>query len=368
MIVLSVFCFSVFLFGLAGMTVAPPLIARWLVFTQRRARAKRSSPMDEQSKEAGLEILIPVHNQAEDLAATLGSLRGAGHTGKIIVGVNACTDNSEEIAESFGATIVKRQEPGKWPMLMDLARTSQAEWVGFVDAGTLFSPETYRGLKLEHASALTVAVAPRYHPSRAGRLSKLHWAVEAFLKTLENSAGGPIAIHGAAVCYRRQPLLETLATLEHRSWVNDDVVIPLALRARNPEFRIAYQPHLMVDDHGVQKPSPERRRRLVRGNLQWLIFLRELGATDSPLLLLLVARRVFRLFVAWWLTFALLGALLGLAAWHPVAGFTVLVNIFALILILRKTELFSAFAASLFFLREIKATGEKPTTRALLHW
>ena len=57
-------------------------------------------------------VIIPVRNEAQNLARCLESLRGVG---EIYVVDSGSTDESAEIARSFGAKVVQFHYHGGWP-------------------------------------------------------------------------------------------------------------------------------------------------------------------------------------------------------------------------------------------------------------
>lgn len=335
---------ALLLFGLLGMTVGPALVAR--AFSPRR----KSLPA---TADSSLEILIPVHDQAEALRATLENLKREAPGLTIRVGANACKDNSASVARELGAQTVERESPGKWTMLRDLVAQSQTEWVGFLDAGTVLSEGFLRELDLANADGAIMAVAPRYAPSRAGLIHQLVWQVEATLKTLENSCGGPISIHGACIFYRTRLAREAFAALGDREFLNDDIALPLQLRLSHPAFRIEYRSETKVDDFGLQSLSPPRRRRtrMIRGNLQWMSHFTPLAWNTNREVFTLCLRRAFRLIWAWWV---LTGLCFAVVIVRPPTEilFPVTFGAGGLVFLLRNRDGVASFLGSLLFFRE----------------
>ncbi|MBI3544066.1 MAG: glycosyltransferase [Deltaproteobacteria bacterium] len=271
-----------------------------------------------------IEILVAAHNEEKVIGYTLRSLQaaverfvathGKGVGLKITVGLDHCTDATLRVVEDFArttrvpvATIENPGKAGKWNVLNLLARQSKADWVAFVDSGSLWEPELLVEAFASMSDGSVIGVAPSYSTSTGGRLEQLNWGLEQSLKRLENHSGGPVSVHGASVLYRREPLLLALAELNGTLWLNDDVVLPLTLRLQNPDKRIVYMIHAskpaFVGDCGVRSELAveyRRRRRMVVGNLQWIQnkFLtshrRNFGVT------LIASRRVARMLWAYW--------------------------------------------------------------------
>jgi glycosyltransferase involved in cell wall biosynthesis len=262
---------------------------------------------------ASLDVLIPAHDEAATIGATLASLRAAGAQ-RIIVGADACSDDTAARARTAGAEVREFSFRSKWRVLRALVDASNAEWVAFVDAGALW-PADLLTRAAEKAGAGVAALAPSYRPARASRAERLHWAVEAWLKRQENKSSGPVSVHGATVLYRREALRSAFTLLEGGEWLNDDVVIPSAIHITAPELRVEYL-DACVSDLGLGAEG-RRRDRLVRGNLQWVRFLLP-QLRRNPAAFTVALRRVFRLFWAYWFLFFSAG-LTGLGCWPALA-------------------------------------------------
>jgi cellulose synthase/poly-beta-1,6-N-acetylglucosamine synthase-like glycosyltransferase len=313
--------------GLLFATALPALIARFF-----SARPARSKPPESAAPSLG--ILIAAHNEQAIIGATLDSIaaavrhRGAGAT-RIVVGLDRCTDETEGVvrqwATDHAVPVVlqfKKGPAGKWQMLCELLQETSSDWVAFVDCGSIWHPELLAWARPAFANSDVLAVAPSYMPASVGRLEFLQWQLEQWIKATEDAAGGPISVHGATVLYRRRPLVETLAHLKGRMWLNDDLVIPSALRTLNPAGRIHYlrAPAPIagaVMDRGL-KPGLSvewgRRHRMAHGSAEWLCLMVALKVWRRPSIALLVSRRISRILWPFWFTSLASGGLL--LAWR----------------------------------------------------
>ena len=68
-----------------------------------------------------MEIIIAANNEAERLPTLLGSIPRAV---KPTVAANGCTDETAEIAESYGAKVVRIDETGKLNAIQQAMRVS----------------------------------------------------------------------------------------------------------------------------------------------------------------------------------------------------------------------------------------------------
>lgn len=307
------------LVGLGGMTVLFPLLARLFHSNRRRGTRQDDGRHDLTGTVA---ILIPAHNEAASIGVTLRSIQLAiahvrtrfpAATFRICVGADCCDDETEVEARVHGAEITSFSlRQGKWRTLTALVRgVPEAAWVIFADAGIEW-PENFLSTILPHTREPQImGLAPSYDNAAGGGVERGLWNLERLLKRLEQSSGGPVTVHGASVCYRRRELLAAIDQLGTHAWLNDDVVIPLTLRGLFPDQSIRYLPHLKVSEvprPELRGPEISRRKRMARGNVEWI---RELWIPlwrQNPVAALIASRRVFRLLWAYW------GVLLGTAA------------------------------------------------------
>lgn len=312
------------LFGLFGMTWFFPALGRTVSAVRRKPRLTfLNNDGNHNLAPAAVAILIPAHNEEAVLGKTLGSIARAVAVAKqqfphtcfrLKVGADGCSDHSGKLAAEFGAEVFEFEQQGKWKTLEFLVRDSgEAEWVILADAGVLWEERLLVDAMREFSSPEVMAVAPTYRNPHAGRVEEMLWLFERTMKSLENATGGPVSIHGATVMYRREPLVEVLDELDRlgSEWLNDDVVVPLALRTRYPERRIRYLSEVGVHDQPASagKMSREfgRRRRMVIGNIQWMLALFPAALRRDPVVSILAMRRIFRLFWAYWGVIAGLG-------------------------------------------------------------
>ena len=328
--------------SLGGLTVLFPFLAAVLSIVSPRPRS-----LSRPSKPLELEVLIPAYNEAQTIERTLESVlvaaRALGKQKpdariKITVALDGPTDNTRSIVAQLSAAnssvkILDRGfNRGKWATLSDLILQSQGFWSALVDAGTIW-PEDFLLRIIERLeSSHFVGIAPGYRQSSGGRLSRLIWWQERFLKSFENFSGGPISLHGATMIFRTAELKEAVGELGHKNWLNDDVVMGLSLRGKG---RIDYLgSSLCVGDCGVREGESElgRRKRMLIGNIQWIGELFPRTFIHSPILGLLALRRVTRLLWAYCLIFSIfsLGMLTGVGALRVAVGTCFIVSLAAM--------------------------------------
>lgn len=315
------------LFGLACATFCCPMAA-WVLSVSRRRALALNNASRSLSIPLRLEVLVAAHNEETAITQTLQSIVNAvagvspsALAAQVTVCLDHCTDNTRAVVESFAACsslsvriMENTADRGKWNALNTLAAQSQAEWVAFVDAASIWSTDLLASALASLREPRVVGVAPSYAPQKSGSLERLSWKLEQALKSVESLSGGPTSVHGATVFYRREALARALVELNGTTWLNDDVAIPLTIRLQNPNSQLVYlsegKASSFVTDAGVRSELGvefRRRRRMLVGNLQWvsrILFSRP----DKDFLVTLVAsRRVFRMFWAYWVLFIGLG-------------------------------------------------------------
>jgi len=323
--ILLLFGFGIF--GILGLSVLCPLLALSSHYL-RRKNTGETLPLRPGGPDypSSLEIIIPAHNEAALIGATLESIqRSIAYLRaspwvlfppEIVVRVVAdgCTDQTAAIAsQSCRVTVTETKErQSKWVIVKTLAEATSAEWLFLVDAGVLWS-ESFLAEAIhrigEHPNVM--AIAPAYYPMKAGWFHRILWKSETALKKLEAFCGGPVSLHGATVAYKAPPLKKALSLLGETQWLNDDVVIPLMMRVHHPEGVILY-PVGEVQDAGLvpNRMDLGRRKRLLLGNLQWVRGLLLSSIKRNPVAGVMAGRRLFRVFWAYWFAFTVLGFIL----------------------------------------------------------
>jgi hypothetical protein len=258
-----------------------------------------------------IDVLIPAHNEQEYLALTIESVRKSfsvsGRDCRIIVGLDLCEDHTLDVASRLADLVVSVQFGSKWNTLNYLAQFVKSGWVAFVDVGVLWPENLVRSFSEFENSPDLLFIAPGYQQLKSSFLQKINWRFESCLKNFENEAGGPISVHGASVFYKNEFLVKAMHSLEFKNWLNDDVIIPLVLRAQNPLAKGLYLANEVVTDMPPLKRQSQRRNRISLGNLEILEFIHAKKIPLNWILQLLWLRREMRIFWAYFLISALIG-------------------------------------------------------------
>jgi glycosyltransferase involved in cell wall biosynthesis len=327
---MNLFFLTIGLLGICSSSFLLPLIAR---AAQKKATniPLTDSAQNPTAKTTGFDVCIPAHNEQDVIGESLRSIRQAGtqllekaktpHRFQILLGCDGCTDSTAKIGKEFSDLVFNYQpSQGKWQTLNSLAKECHTEWLIFADAGAIWPADFFSTELLEQLQDPKVmGVSLVYQPSQTSRLEKLYWKIEASIKKNEQAVGGPISVSGFTCIYKQSFLNQALKELKEQfpeqNWLNDDVILPLWMRSRFPERKIIiWDLKKPINDLGISADSGSfqiewrRRKRLVRGNLQWI---RKAWPTlktkASWPLRLLVWRRILKVFWAVWLSFFLFG-------------------------------------------------------------
>lgn len=361
------------------MTFLFPLLAAIMSVKPRGSIVASHTPHD-------IAILIPAHNEEATLPSTLKSITEAINTVsevsscrfRILVGADGCTDETETTASRMGAEVLPiRTQIGKWATISTLVeRCRESHWTVLADCGVAWPRDFLVKLLPLLNKEDVIGVAPTYRNDTSGIVERLVWGTERAIKKIESKCGGPVSVHGATVCYRTKELSRTLRFLSDRKWLNDDIVIPLCLRAFYPTKKLEYAANLVVNESApTHRPTSRefiRRRRLVHGNIEWIRHLWGTIWRHNFVVAILAGRRVFRLLWGYWaassaLTLALHADVFDLPAPHLWCLTIACSALFSCVKQLR-TLLESGLASILTPYYFVAATLRSPTTSCVTRW
>lgn len=329
----------------AGFSLSASIIALPSRFFRKRQIA--SKPCGH-SRELSIAVIIPAHNEASTIRATLSSIKAAlGAVSSknlrvsIFVAADGCTDDTANLAKSTGASVIQQQTSlGKWRTLENLFNYADSQdkfdWIACVDSGSVWPANLLSDLFCDLLNESNCGVAPGYLRINANLIERISWKIESFLKLIENYCGGPISVHGATVFYRSGSLRKAFAFLKGKNWTNDDVVIPLVIRSLEKNNCIKYRSATKVYDQDATNSIQEntRRKRLVNGNLQWIGALGLKVLKLNPLVAIIALRRISRVFWAYWAAIISLAILTGAISFYPEKTGNILIVSSGLILFL----------------------------------
>ncbi len=263
------------------------------------------------------EIWIPAHNEEKVIVKTIASLQLVTKgKSNVFIGVacNGCTDQTEELSRQEGVSVHSWPALGKWKTIEQIVFQSQSEWIGFVDAGTVWGSNVWsKDFEANLSDPEVMGFTLEYAAQNMNWLEKIYWMIESAMKTFEEKMGGLVTVSGFSMFFRREELLKAIRFLRSEfgevSWLNDDVILPLCLRFLFPHKKIklvksTLQKTFNIVDLGLDSVGQEKKRRLrmMRGNLQWIrrmvprFFEKRFFSFQRTLVLLLLSRKILKVF------------------------------------------------------------------------
>mgnify|MGYP001547155032 CR=1 FL=1 len=221
-----------------------------------------------------ISVLIPIKNEAVNIARCLASIRWADETWVVD---SQSTDGSQRIAEAAGAKVIQFAFNGAWPKKKNWALANLSfkhEWVFIIDADEVLHPEAeteigaivgttgtgvdgywinrrfmFMGQWLKHA----------YYPNwnlrlfrhRLGRYEKL---------TDVDTASGDNEVHEHVIV--KGPTGRLRCEMDHYAFPSVDVFVEKHNRYSNWEARVALDRFLNRSPSGLQAADVGWRRRL----------------------------------------------------------------------------------------------------------
>jgi glycosyltransferase involved in cell wall biosynthesis len=219
-----------------------------------------------------LSILIPIKNEAANLARCLGSVAWAD---EIFVVDSGSTDSSLEIARSHGAQVVQFHFNGTWPKKKNWALANlpfRHPWVFILDADEVLAPEAQDEFRAI-VTAVDHPVAGYWINRRFMFMGKWlrhayfpNWNLRLFRHALgryekitaTDTASGDNEVHEHVIIDGRTERLRTL--MDHYAFPSVDVFVEKHNRYSNWEARVATSGHL--DQGKIQSAHVGWRRRL----------------------------------------------------------------------------------------------------------
>lgn len=236
----------------------------------RRPAAGAAEPIAPRS----VSILLPVHNEEQNLARRLDELKRMLEPGggEIIVISDASTDRSTEIARQHGARVIEiPSKQGKAAALNAGAAEARHEILVFADARQRWADDALARLIENFADPAIGAVSgDLVLESAPGVLAGvgLYWRFEKWLRKQESRLGSQVGVTGAISAVRR-PLFQPIPP----GTLLDDVYWPMRVVLQG--YRVIHDERAKAYDRLPEMPRDEFRRkvRTLAGNFQLLTLL-----------------------------------------------------------------------------------------------
>jgi poly-beta-1,6-N-acetyl-D-glucosamine synthase len=229
--------------------------------------------------QTSVSILVPVHNEEQNLARRLDELTRiiatTGMRGEIIVISDASTDGSVDIARQFaerGVRVLEMpQKQGKAAALNAGAAAATGELLIFADARQRWADDALARLVENFADPAVGAVSGDLMlESAPGVLAGvgMYWRFEKWLRKQESRLGSQVGVTGAISAVRR-----SLFRAIPPGTLLDDVYWPMHVVLQG--YRVVHDERAKAFDRLPEDPRDEFRRkvRTLAGNFQLLTLL-----------------------------------------------------------------------------------------------
>jgi cellulose synthase/poly-beta-1,6-N-acetylglucosamine synthase-like glycosyltransferase len=229
-------------------------------------------------------VIIAAYNEERDIEAKLKNTLALDYPRdrmEIIVASDCSTDQTDEIARSFGAQgVILRQQPGRFGKTVAQNRAvkiSSGEILVFSDATTMCEPDAIRKIVRSFADPEVGCVAGQLiyadASSTVGKGCRSYWEYEKFLKRCESHVGSLIGVSGCLYAVRR------ICHARLAGDMIDDFVIATEIYLQN--LRVVYEPEAIAVEDANRRARDEFRMR-VRVIKQTLSALRRYRHTLNP--------------------------------------------------------------------------------------
>ena len=241
-----------------------------------------TSPSERDESAPSISVVIPCYNAAAFLRATIESILGQTHPVlEVIVVDDGSTDDSANIAESFGppVRVIRQPNQGESAARNRGIEAAAGEWVAFLDADDLWLPTKVelQAEAIRSAPADVVCVTGDFLLFGEGqeeRLCSLPARYDAPHPLREMLVGFTVHIDCAVV--RRAAALRT--PFPESIFHAEDVIFFVLLRSQGRFLRIP-EPLARYRRHGPQQSQePSHMLRTATSRLAWFVANRDLFA------------------------------------------------------------------------------------------
>ncbi|WP_257202383.1 glycosyltransferase [Corynebacterium cystitidis] len=230
-------------------------------------------------------VVVPAHNEETVLEACVMSILGSGYENmEIVIVDDGSTDHTREIGEALAAQhdkvrYIYQDNAGKGAALNHGYRESTGEFLMFIDADSVFTPQTVPEMLKAFHNANIGAVCGDDRPSNLDRV------LTRFLALITHVGTGLVrrafdvlrvvpVISGNCGTFRRS-CLDEVALADPGRPLREDTIgedLELTWKIHRTDWRIAFAPHALVyaESPSTVKALFKQRVRWARGLLQSL--------------------------------------------------------------------------------------------------
>ena len=225
-------------------------------------------------------VVVAAHNEASVIQRRIADLRSLDYPPEkleIVIASDACTDETERLAEEAGVRVIRNPRGGKVAAQDSGVRETSAEIVAFSDANATWAPDALRKLVRNFADPDVAYICGRLvleAPDGSNR-EGIYWRYELLTRGAESRLGSITGGNGSIYAVRRSDYVEVDPRFGH------DLSLPY--RMVQLGRRAVYEP----EARAFEKPTPtnesEYRRKVRMFEHCWLIVLRGRMLRGQPL-------------------------------------------------------------------------------------
>jgi cellulose synthase/poly-beta-1,6-N-acetylglucosamine synthase-like glycosyltransferase len=241
----------------------PALISLIGRFATRRVDAADHTP--------AVSVVIAAHNEESVIGRRIENLLALDYPREqleIVVTSDASTDQTEEIAASAGARVIRNPRGGKVAAQDRAVRETESELVAFSDANATWAPDALRKLVRSFADPEVAYVCGQLRIDAADGSNKegVYWRYEMGVRAAESRLGSVTGGNGSIYALRRSDYVEVDPRFGH------DLSLPYLMVQRGR--RAVYEPQALAFEKPTPSNETEYRRKVRMFEHCWLIVLR----------------------------------------------------------------------------------------------
>jgi cellulose synthase/poly-beta-1,6-N-acetylglucosamine synthase-like glycosyltransferase len=245
------------------------LLRAWLMLV-RWLTTPAQEPAPTETAET-LAVIIPAHDEASVIGATVARLRPQAHPGGLFVIADNCADDTAAVARQAGARVWERHDPREWSKgaamrwFLNVAGRELEDYgaIAIFDADSVVDQDFMHHARLALSQGADIAqgfVQPLSSGSPAADLAAYSEILSQRIDDMARARlGWPVPLRGAGMVLRRQVLLALLPQLQTTT---EDVEMSLLLAAQGK--RVQFVPQAIVGD-----PKPTGTRAVATQRARW---------------------------------------------------------------------------------------------------
>ena len=287
LITTTLICIVLIIYHHLGYPVLLWGISKWLSIKESKKSKKTKSPFLLKNKASypSVAVVIPAYNEAHYIAEKIRNLAMLDYPKdrlRVILGCDGCTDKTALIARKtiaeWGCSHLNieikefHHNRGKVAVLNDIMANVDEDLVALSDVSALISIDALQVAKIHFNDPTIGLVTGHYQLFNPGSNGEeAYWEYQCSVKEQEAQLGSVIGAHGAFYMIRRNLYIP----LPDNS-INDDFIIAMSIVRQGYHAIYSSSINAIELEQASGEVDYHRRSRIAAGNLQQLIWFKEL--------------------------------------------------------------------------------------------